>query len=227
MEAPTENIFEPSNNINNIPKLETMKNFKNPLALLLVFTILFVSCDNKKQKELARQKNYEIGILQSKLMDYQSYRNLLDSELINQQAKLTDHSRSKFQLESKLADYENRVMAYLMDHKMAVACIVGGLGGATVSFDTTNEFSREVKNVAGAVTAISAIYAILNYSEVSEVADVLVQADSHVKNIKKEIGKVDALIKNTKYALGDKERKLIALKKNMVATRTRIEQLNI
>ncbi|MCK0189686.1 hypothetical protein [Arenibacter sp. F20364] len=204
-----------------------MKNFKNPLALLLVFTILFVSCDNKKQKELARQKNYEIGILQSKLMDYQSYRNLLDSELINQQAKLTDHSRSKFQLESKLADYENRVMAYLMDHKMAVACIVGGLGGATVSFDTTNEFSREVKNVAGAVTAISAIYAILNYSEVSEVADVLVQADSHVKNIKKEIGKVDALIKNTKYALGDKERKLIALKKNMVATRTRIEQLNI
>ena len=227
MEAPTENIFEPSNNINNIPKLETMKNFKNPLALLLVFTILFVSCDNKKQKELARQKNYEIGILQSKLMDYQSYRNLLDSELINQQAKLTDHSRSKFQLESKLADYENRVMAYLMDHKMAVACIVGGLGGATVSFDTTSELSREVKDVAGAVTAISAIYAILNYSEVSEVADVLVQADSHVKNIKKEIGKVNALIKNTKYALGDKERKLIALKKNMVATRTRIEQLNI
>jgi hypothetical protein len=227
MEAPTENIFEPSNNINNIPKLETMKNFKNPLALLLVFTILFVSCDNKKQKELARQKNYEIGILQSKLMDYQSYRNLLDSELINQQAKLTDHSRSKFQLESKLADYENRVMAYLMDHKMAVACIVGGLGGASVSFDTTNELSREVKDVAGAVTAISAIYAVLNYSEVSEVADVLVQADSHVKNIKKEIGKVDALIKNTKYDIGDKELKLIAMKKNIIATRTRIAQLNI
>ena len=227
MEAPTENIFEPSNNINNIPKLETMKNFKNPLALLLVFTILFVSCDNKKQKELARQKNYEIGILQSKLMDYQSYRNSLDSELINQQAKLTDYSRYKFQLESKLEDYESKVTAYLMDHKMAVACIVGGLGGASVSFDTTNELSREVKDVAGAVTAISAIYAVLNYSEVSEVADVLVQADSHVKNIKKEIGKVDALIKNTKYDIGDKELKLIAMKKNIIATRTRIAQLNI
>ena len=204
-----------------------MKNFKNPLAFLLVFTILFVSCDNKKQQELARQKNYEIGILQSKLMDYQSYRNSLDSELINQQAKLTDYSRSKFQLESKLADYENRVMAYLMDHKMAVACIVGGLGGATVSFDTTNEFSSEVKDVAGAVTAISAIYAVLNYSEVSEVADVLVQVDNNVKNLKKEIGKVNTIIKNTKYDIGDKELKLVALKKSIVAARTRIEQLNI
>lgn len=203
-----------------------MKNFKNPLALLLVFTILILSCDNKKQQELARQKNYELGILKTKLMDYQSYRNSLDSEMINHQTKLTDYGRAKFQLESKLADYENRVMAYLMDHKMAVACIVGGLGGATVSFDATNEFSREVSNVAAAVTAISAIYAILNLSEVSEVADVLVQADSHVKNLKKEIGKVNTLIKNTKYAIGDKERKLVALKKNIVATRTRIAQLS-
>lgn len=203
-----------------------MKNFKNPLALLLVFTILILSCDNKQQ-ELARQKNYEIGILKSKLMDYQSYRNSLDSELINQQAKLTDYSRYKFQLESKLEDYERKVTAYLMDHKMAVACIVGGLGGATVSFDTSNELSREVKDVAGAVTAISAIYAVFNYSEVSEVADVLVQADSHMKNLKKEIGKVNTLIKNTKYAIGDKERKLVALKKNIVATRTRIAQLSI
>ncbi|PXX31212.1 hypothetical protein [Arenibacter sp. ARW7G5Y1] len=204
-----------------------MRFLKNPIALLIALTIIFVSCDDKKKQEEARQKVYKIGMLQSKLMDYQSYRNLLDSELINQQAKLTDYSRSKFQLESKLEDYEGKVTAYLMDHKMAVACIVGGLGGASVSFDTTSELSREVKDVAGAVTAISAIYAVLNYSEVSEVADVLVQADSNVKNMKREIGKVDVIIKNTKYDIGDKELKLVALKKNIVATRTRIEQLNI
>jgi len=204
-----------------------MKNFKKSIVFLIGLAIVFVSCHDKKKEELARQRNIEVSILRSTLTDYQSKRSSLYTELDNEKTKLSDYYRSKFQLESELNNYENRVEAYLMNHKMAVACIVGGLGGASVSFDTTSEFSNEMKDVANVVAAVSAIYAILNFSEVAEVADVITQADNNVKNMKSEIEKVGNVIRNAKMRINTKESKLSSLNSSISVTRNKIEELNL
>lgn len=204
-----------------------MKIIKISTVLMIGLATIFVSCDNKKKEEIARQRNIEISMLQSKLTDYQSTRSSLNFDINNEKTKLSDYNRSKFQMETKLNNYEDRVEAYLMNHKMAVACIVGGLGGASVSFDTTSEFSNEMKDVANVVTAISALYAILNLSEVVEVADVIEQADNNVKRMKNQIKRAKSLIRTTEMAINTKKSRLNSLNSTIVYTRNRIEKLKI
>jgi hypothetical protein len=43
-----------------------------------------------------------------------------------------------------------------MDHKMAIAALALGVGGAAVALDSTNEFSSDAKTMAGIGAFIAA-----------------------------------------------------------------------
>lgn len=74
-------------------------------------------------------------------------------------------------------------VAYIWNHKRAVAAIISGAVSTTVAIDPQNAFTREMQVAAGAIAIFVAGWAARNAAEVMEVADVLFQADNHLKGL--------------------------------------------
>ena len=199
---------------------------KKVIFILSSLVLLLGSCIDHEKKEQERQRSVRIVQLKSDLADYQPRLNLLKNSLTNEESKLVDFSRRKFQLESELTDYERKVEAYLMNHKMAVASIVAGFGGSAVAMDTSNEFTTEMKEVAAIVGVIGAVYALFNMDEIIEVGDVLMQADTNVKNIERAIDNVQHKVRFTKTSIRNKELKVNELETVVFRAKAELRELS-
>lgn len=73
--------------------------------------------------------------------------------------------------------------AYMMNHKLAVAALLSGAVSTAVAIDPESSFTGEMQVVAGGVALLIGAWAVSNAAEVMEVADVLVQADSHLRSL--------------------------------------------
>jgi peptidoglycan hydrolase CwlO-like protein len=137
------------------------------------------------QQEAARQ----LAALQSEIHLREQSRDLVFTSLNGHQQRIQSLRGSSSELSNELETLNNDVAAYLMDHKIAVACI--GAAGMAVSDD--NEFSQDVKDVSKPV-AIACVLALLSSdfrSEIAGVVDRLVQADSQAKNLRSQIRTLD------------------------------------
>ncbi|HSU16737.1 hypothetical protein [Longimicrobium sp.] len=140
------------------------------------------------QAEIA-QHQARIAAIQSQMEELGQSRNLIFTSLNGHQQRIQSLRGSSSELSNELETLNNDVAAYLMDHKIAVACM--GAAGMAVSDD--NEFSQDVKDVSK-VVAIACALALLSSdfrSEIAGVLDRLVQADSQAKNLRSQIRSLD------------------------------------
>jgi peptidoglycan hydrolase CwlO-like protein len=120
---------------------------------------------------------------------------------------------------ARLEDYRDRIrrhesatMAYMLNHKLAVAAVVAGVGGAEVALDPDNAFTSDAQVVGGVVALLAAAWAVGNMPEVLEVADALAQADSHYKQLQ--------------AAASDVERRWQAQNADLLSARGQLEGVN-
>ena len=84
-------------------------------------------------------------------------------------------------LQSEKARHKIAVDNYMMNHKMAIAAIGAGVGGAAIAIDADNEFSDEAQTAASVVGLAATIWGLANFEEVSSVASELAKASSTQK----------------------------------------------
>lgn len=146
-------------------------------ALSVMFLLASCADPNAAKKQM----------LLSEIQQIQSNYSLLSQNVLARQQKIAFLSQKLTEQRTELAEYESRVKAYLLNHKMAVAALALGLGGTAVAYDPNNEFSDDAQQIAGIGAILAGLYAINNFSEVAEVADQIAQADSHVKSLTSQI----------------------------------------
>ena len=149
----------------------TMRNKSYIVLFLLSF--LSVQCDNslKIKKQL----------LSSELAEWEQQSAILTPELNSLIDKKSALERELQGLEGNLAQYKRGVKAYMRNHKMALAAIGGGIGGASLAMDADNKFSDEAQTVGGIITLFAVGWAWDNSAEITEVVDYLNQASRNVK----------------------------------------------
>ena len=98
------------------------------------------------------------------------------------QAEMAALRRELIAVRGEKERFQASMKDYLLNHKMAVAAIAAGVGGTGVVLDDKNEFSGDIKAVAGTVAVLGALWAIANYDEVVEVADRLMEASATIED---------------------------------------------
>jgi hypothetical protein len=172
-----------------------------PIFLVLVASVFFVSCadPNSAQRQL----------LISELKEVDSNRALLSQAVSSRKSRVASLDQRLIKQRSNLIDYQERVKAYMMNHKMAIAAIGAGAGGTGVAIDPNNEFSDDAKVMGGVVAFIALAYALENMQEIAEVADQLTQADSHVKSLERQISNTMNSLRTEKSQLGQEAKELL------------------
>ena len=151
--------------------------YRELFGVLMVVAAISCSDPNAARKQF----------LITEMQQLENNRSLVSQELSAKQQRVNYLQQKLQEQRSELADYNRRVEAYILNHKMAVAALAVGLGGAAVAYDPNNEFSDDVQGVAALVGIIAGVYALNNMQEISEVADQLMQADRYVKSLEAQI----------------------------------------
>jgi hypothetical protein len=141
-----------------------------------------------RQQELARQ-----AVIQSSIQEREQSRNLIFTTL-SHETRMQALRSDSLDLSNQLHALDYEVAAYLMDHKIAVACM--GLAGAALSKE--NEYSDDVENLVtgGAILCGFGLLSATFRREVASVIDNLVQADAQAKNLRSQIGTLTYQISN-------------------------------
>jgi septal ring factor EnvC (AmiA/AmiB activator) len=150
---------------------------------------------------------------------------LIAQEMASKQQQVSFLQQKLQQQRSELADYNRQVEAYISNHKMAVAALAAGVGGAAVAYDPNNEFSDDVQAVAGLVGLVAGIWALNNMEEVSQVADQLMQADRYVKSLEAQIESTQSELNSTSEPIAQLQNSLNSMQTTYNARKTELESL--
>lgn len=184
---------------------------KNLALIPLSLVLLLGACEDPRKQALRSQMN-----------DLEIERTLLSADITGMKSKTALLEGRLYEQQSDLKDYEGKVEAYILNHKMAVAAILAGVGGATIALDENNEFSGDARAVAGIVAAIALAYAALHPEEIIEVGDYLLQADIHVKKLKSQVKMTEANLKEEAEQLKQKEHELKLLTSQIAELRVQL-----
>lgn len=164
-------------------------------------------------------------ILTSQLQEADHYATQLNQRVLHHQSTVSSLQQRLTQQQAQLDDYRDQVERYMMNHKMALAAIAGGAGGAGVAVDPNNEFSDEAQGIGLAVGLFAVWYAANNMSEIVEVADTMAQADVNVKNMESEIASTERQLEQAKQALANERIDLDEAKSTVLGLRSQIAEL--
>jgi septal ring factor EnvC (AmiA/AmiB activator) len=164
----------------------------------------------------------ERQILTSQLQESDSNRTMLTQTIAGRRSTVAYLEQQLSRQRSDLAQFEGQVKAFVMDHKMAVAAIAAGVGGAGVAMDSSNRFTPGEQEAAGWVAAGAALYALANSEEVTHVLDQLVQAESHAKTLEGHIASTNEQLRNELYQLQEEEQRLAALNRQAADLRAQL-----
>ncbi|MEM6399159.1 MAG: hypothetical protein AAF757_02845 [Cyanobacteria bacterium P01_D01_bin.116] len=165
---------------------------RKTLILGVCFVTLIGCSTQTPQSELPTQQQSEssleirdnqrqIAISNIKQLEQESA--VLSQKMIGRQQKISNLELKKNDLETDIQTHNRKVQSFIQKNKDAVVC----MGAADASLDESNQYSEDVKNVAGAVTVACGIGVLANEefrNKVIFVADQLVQADNHMNNLK-------------------------------------------
>src|SRR5690606_13691547 len=164
-------------------------------------------------------------ILMSQLQENDEFRSVLTQTIAGRRSKVAYLEQRLSQQRSALENFRGRVKAYMMDHKLAIAAIAAGLGGAGVALDPANEFSAEARQIGGLVAVGAALYALANAEEVAQVADQLVQADAHADTLQGQIDSTLQELRSELFQLQEEERQFAAAAQRSQELRSQLAAL--
>lgn len=185
------------------------------LLTLVVLAAISVAC-GPSLEDIRRQK------VLSEMKDIDAERDPLVRAVAERQARITSLETELQKQQLALQQFRNRVQAYLMDHKMAVAAIAAGVGGTSVALSEDNAFSSDAKAVAGVVGFIAALWAIENAAEVGEVLDQMVQADARVKSFESQMLQIRGAIEQEQARIVTDRTRLSTLTSQLVDLRAKL-----
>lgn len=145
-----------------------------------------------RQSELARR-----AAIVSEIHLREQSRDLAFTSLHGHQQRIQSFRGDSADLSNQLTTLNTDVAAYLMNHKIALACM-GSLG---MALDGDNEYSDTVKAVVTGVAILCGLglFSADFRSEVAGVFDKLVQADAQAKNLRSQIGALNDQITQETY----------------------------
>ncbi|WP_221030501.1 hypothetical protein [Actomonas aquatica] len=192
-------------------------------SLLAAALLTFVGCDAKSKhqslgrtdsssaavsapaKPAADQAAVRRQLALSQLTELDGQRYQLVSRLNQQRNNVTELEQAITRQTRALRNYEVQVNSYLLDHKMAVACIAAGAVGGSVALDRTGRFSQEAKDISGGVAVIAALYALANAKEIYQVAKVITEADANYKQAEANLAAAQSRLQQERRALNTVE----------------------
>ena len=178
------------------------------LTLLLALSTL-AACDNPKRLRLVAELN-----------DLQSQADRLRQVTSDEQSALAAMNQRLVQQKADLANFTAGVRNYMLEHKLAVAALVAGLGGAATALDNTNVYSEDAKQLGSAVAVVAGIWALGNLDEVSQVLEALNRADAQVRGLQAAIAQTSADLKAQQSSIDQAQTQLL----NVAAQRAALEQ---
>lgn len=182
-----------------------------------------------------------VGLLQSGCTDPNAVeRRLLLSELQEAETRYASANQQVLELRSsshqsetrlkslrsELADYEGRVQAFMMNHKMATAALMAGTGGAAVALDPNNEFSDEARQIGGIIGVIAGVYCFENSEECARVGDQLVQASARVDDYKSQIRLAEETFSRDQKLLATAEQEFEVISTEVRSLRVKLRNLD-
>ncbi|MFM2433128.1 MAG: hypothetical protein RLZZ511_4342 [Cyanobacteriota bacterium] len=147
------------------------------------------------------------------LQQVQQQSELLTKQMSGRQETINQLSAEANDLERDLAAFKGKVQAYILEHKMEVACM-GALG---MSLDEGNQFSKDAKDAkdAAALVTLGCGMAVLSNGEfagsVAKVFDQLVQAGSKGNEMMQRLQGVQASLAAEQGKLEQEQAKADAL----------------
>jgi outer membrane murein-binding lipoprotein Lpp len=145
------------------------------IALLLAFLFL-TACDSQKKMQLRAQ-----------LTTLQVEVDSLRQAASDQESALAAAGQRLTQQNTDLNNFNTTVVSYMLDHKLAVAALVAGLGGASAALDGSNAYTDQAKQLGSAIAVVAAIWAIGHADEVGQVLQVLNRADLQVRGLQSAV----------------------------------------
>ncbi len=177
-------------------------------SLLLSGTALTITgCQNPRKAEIRLQ-----------LSDLESKCDSARQSLSNQESGLEALQQRLADRRTQLNEYNASVQGYMLDHKMAVAALAVGVGGAQISSDNT--YSADAKQVGSTVALLAGLWAIGNMDEVSDVLKTLNQADAQVGTLKSELAQTTSAIQQEEHSIEASKEQL----QSLVQQQTRLQE---
>lgn len=160
-----------------------------PRRLLIagICAILAFHCVNPEKRKL-----------ENRLAELQAQRASIELRLTERRSGIAASERRLNDLRADLAKSNGETEAFLMDHKMATACI----GAAAISLGEDNVYAEDVEEIAGWGTffCMLALSEESFVAEVAAVADRLVQASEREKNLEAQMATIRSTLANERAA---------------------------
>lgn len=185
--------------------------------IVMLSSVLLSSCTDPKEARRQflltemRQLEHNYALVAQDMASKQQHVGFLQNKLQQQR--------------SELSDYRRQVEAYISNHKLAVAALAAGAGGAAVAYDPNNEFSDEARGTAALVGLVAGFYALSNHEEVLQVADQLMQADRYVTQLEAAIVATQAEISVASEPINQIQSSLGSMQTTYNAYKTELESL--
>jgi septal ring factor EnvC (AmiA/AmiB activator) len=164
-------------------------------------------------------------ILMSQLQQSDGTLSMLTQTIAGRRSNVAQLEQRLSGQRSELAQFRGRVKAFMLNHKMAIAAITAGVGGAGVALNPRNEFSKDAEAIGGMVAVVAAIYALANAEEIAQVADALFQADAHFKTLQGHIDSTNLQLREELFALQEEEKQHTELNQQSADLRLQLAAL--
>jgi septal ring factor EnvC (AmiA/AmiB activator) len=197
-----------------LPQRSLAERFSLPIVAFFIICTLLSGCENPEKIRL-----------KSRIDELNEQKRTLLQTTASQQNDLDSLNDTLNERQAGLNEYQAQVRGYMLEHKMAIAAIVAGVGGADVALDTTNTFSDDAKNIAGPVVLLAAVWAAANFNEVTEVVKTLDEADAHVRTLQTQIANTTAAIERKQQTLQASRNQLAELTKQLTDLNTQLAAL--
>jgi chromosome segregation ATPase len=176
------------------------------------------STGSAESKEVETRR--KIALSSIKQLEQQT--DLLSQKMLGRQQKISDLELKKNQLEADIRAYNSKVQSFLVEHKNAAGC----MGAVGASLDESNQYSKDVKDIASLVTVVCGIGVLSNEefrNEVFFVVDQLTQADSHVKNLNNDFKAIQSQIYTENESLAQEKSEVSRLTADIQKQQSQLE----
>lgn len=183
-----------------------MATIRTESRLWLMFVVLAAACgtsachegtapETANSKEERRQASEAERAAEAGRAENEAKRDKLRSDIAAAESERTLASRLEiatksagmYQLQSEnyqqaIDQQELATKAFMMDHKVATIAIAAGIGGLKDLQD--QQLSADEHGFDGIAVTLAVAYGLGHMDEIKQVIDVLVQADSHIKDLR-------------------------------------------
>lgn len=162
--------------------------------------------------------------IMAKIQPLEQEMKLLAERMLGRQQKLSNMELQKNQLKTELETHNRNVNAFMMKYKAEVACI----GAFGVSLSEGNQYSKDAKDLATAVTVACGVGVLADGAfgkRVIQVVDQLNQADLYAKDLRSQIQSATAQLEAESQQLEAEKSEVSKLTSDIQAYQTQLDAI--